>query len=236
MIVGKEILDRGLIQGGSAANLKHSSYDLTVGEIVPIGKAAVKARQKESPKTYYLESREMVWILSKEEFRMPKNVTSLATLRTTFTKNGILALNVGIVDPFFEGPISTALINFSDRPRRIDVGEKFFRVVFFEHNDVTEFHKDHESKERVSYTKELENVSYSDFSKSFLNIPSFDDDFYYRKFWNIVYYGFTKRFYIFWPIAIAIIIIFWYLIDLGFLTFLKQKLEWVKSVKDLIPG
>jgi deoxycytidine triphosphate deaminase len=61
---------------------------------------------------YFLEPREMVWVLSKEEFRMPANVTGLATLRTTFTKQGILALNVGIIDPLFEGPISTALITF----------------------------------------------------------------------------------------------------------------------------
>lgn len=109
----------------------------------------------------------MAWILSKEKFKMPKNVTGLATLRTTFTKQGILALNVGIIDPFFEGPISTALINFSDRPRRIDVDDKFFRVVFFEHEDVTSFHEGSENKEGLSYFKELESVSYTYFSRSF---------------------------------------------------------------------
>jgi deoxycytidine triphosphate deaminase len=50
-----------------------------------------------------LEPREMVWILSKEEFALPKDVTGFATLRTTFTKQGILALNVGIIDPFLTG-------------------------------------------------------------------------------------------------------------------------------------
>ena len=70
----------------------------------------------------------MVWVLSKEEFNLPNTVTGIATLRTTYTKQGILALNVGIIDPNFEGPISTVLINFSDRPRRIKVGESFFSV------------------------------------------------------------------------------------------------------------
>ena len=43
----------------------------------------------------------MVWVLSKEEFALPKDVTGLATLRTTFTKQGILALNVGNHRSFF---------------------------------------------------------------------------------------------------------------------------------------
>src|SRR3984893_17408438 len=106
MIVGNDILSRGLVTGGTVENLKNSTYDLTVGEIIPIGKEAVRARalaraQREEPlTTYFLEPREMVWVLSKEEFDLPKDVTGLATLRTTFTKQGILALNVGIIDPF----------------------------------------------------------------------------------------------------------------------------------------
>jgi deoxycytidine triphosphate deaminase len=80
MIVGQKILDAGLVSGGSDHNLKHSTYDLTVGEIISIGKEAVKERQeKPSKKFYYLEPREMVWILSKEEFNLPSNVTGLAT-------------------------------------------------------------------------------------------------------------------------------------------------------------
>ena len=69
---------------------------------------------------------------------MPGTVSGFATLRTTFTKLGILALNVGIIDPFFKGPISTALINFSDRPREIRVGDKFFRVQLGPFADIKE--------------------------------------------------------------------------------------------------
>src|ERR1700681_4318997 len=161
MIVGQKLLDANLVQGGSVANLKHSTYDLTVGDIIPIGKKAILRRRKNpNVSPYYLEPREMVWVLSKEEFEMPANVTGLATLRTTYTKDGILALNVGIIDPLFRGPISTALINFSDRPRRIAVGDKFFRLAFFEHDDVQAFHKQDENVDRTTYLKNLEDVSY----------------------------------------------------------------------------
>ena len=224
MIVGDQILQRGLVSGGDGRNLKNSTYDLTVGEIVPIGKEATIGRRKNpvvSP--YYLEPREMVWVLSKEEFNMPPTVTGLATLRTTYTKQGILALNVGIIDPFFNGPISTALINFSDRPRRIEIGDKFFRVAFFEHDDVRKFHLREENIERAEYVRHLENVSYSDFARSFLNIPAFDDDFYAKKFWSIILRGFAHNKWVSIPLLILILVIFWYLLETGFASFLLAK-------------
>ena len=199
MIVGNDILTRGLVHGGTVENLKNSTFDLTVGEIIPIGKDKVlartraRARREEPLTTYFLEPREMAWVLSKEEFALPRDVTGLATLRTSFTKQGILALNVGIIDPFFRGPISTALINFSDRPRPIHVGEKFFRVAFFEHTDVTPYHARDESLERGAYIRDLEAVSFSDFAPSFLNLPTFNDQYYENKFWSILWSGYKKH-------------------------------------------
>jgi deoxycytidine triphosphate deaminase len=224
MIVGRDILASGLIVGGEERHLKHSTYDLTIGEIVPIGKKAVRARRKDGgPKTYYIEPREMVWVLSKEEFRMPAHVTGMATLKTSSTKLGLLALNVGIIDPLFTGPISTALINFSDKARRIDVGERFFRVAFFKHDDVSEFHPADENTERDTYIKHLENVSYTDFSPSFLNIPDFDDDYYFHRFWMMVWQGIIRNKIIAFLTAALFSIVFWYLFETGLWTFLKEK-------------
>jgi len=236
MIVGNDILSRGLVTGGTVENLKNSTYDLTVGEIIPIGKEAVRARalaraRREEPlTTYFLEPREMVWVLSKEEFDLPKDVTGLATLRTTFTKQGILALNVGIIDPFFRGAISTALINFSDRPRAIRLGEKFFRIAFFEHTDVTAHHARDESLERGAYIRDLEMVSFSDFAPSFLNIPTFDDQYYEKKFWSILYSGIIKNKWISFPIMAVILLVFLFLFHLGFWSFLQEYWTWFGEV------
>jgi deoxycytidine triphosphate deaminase len=246
MIVGNAILDRGFVPGGTAANLKNSTFDLTVGEIIPIGKDAIRARVRarsrgEQPsQPYFLEPQKMVWVLSREAFAMPNNVTGIATLRTTFTKQGILALNVGIIDPLFRGPISTALINFSDRPRPIYLGEKFFRVAFFEHADVTEHHAVDENLERNAYIRELERVSFADFAPSFLNIPTFDDEFYRKKFWRFVFLGITKNLKLSIPLAVIIGLTYWYLLfDLGLLGFLGQKLtflgEWLNKFKGVTP-
>jgi deoxycytidine triphosphate deaminase len=244
MIVGNAILARGLVTN-VPQNLKNSTYDLTVGEIIPIGKDAIQARIRartrgeQAPTTHFLEPREMVWVLSAEEFNMPNNVTGLATLRTAFTKQGILALNVGIIDPFFRGPISTALINFSDKPRPIRVGDKFFRVAFFEHDDVTPFHGQDESLVRNVYLRNLETVSHSDFAPSFLNIPSFDDKYYQDKFWSVLSYGVTKNKKVAATLIIIIALTYLYLFHLGFGDYLGEVLttigNWLKKFKDAIP-
>ncbi len=175
MIVGKQILERELVLFGEEKQLKNSTYDLRIGRIFRIGN---NAHKDDFLTEHYLKPREMVWVLSEEEFRMPETVTGLATLRTTYTRQGILAINVGIIDPLFEGPISTALINFSDRPRRVQVGEPFFRIAFFEHDDIREFHRKDERVDRDRYISDLELQCHSDFDESFLNIPNFDDQLY----------------------------------------------------------
>jgi hypothetical protein len=144
-----------------------------------------------------------------------------------------------IIDPFFKGPISTALINFSDRPRRIDVGDRFFRVAFFKHSDVSAFHTVDESLKRGEYIKSLEAASFADFSPSFLNIPTFDDDYYRKKFWAIVFIGITKNLKVSIPLFIIASLVLWFLVHLGFDTFLGEKLTWLgglwKKIKDVSP-
>jgi deoxycytidine triphosphate deaminase len=228
MIAGRQILERGLVTGGGESNLKNSTFDLTVGEIVPIGKKAIRERRRNPiVSRVFLEPREMVWVLSKEEFNMPGDVTGFATLRTTFTKQGILALNVGIIDPLFKGPISTALINFSDRPREIRLGDKFFRIAFFPHSDVSAFHQKDENVDRAEYIRSLENVSYADFSPSFLNIPKFDDEFYFKKFWSMVWVGFTRTKWISIPLLALFLLVAWYLLQSGLWGFLVDNWNWL---------
>ena len=224
MIVGQKLLDLQLVTGATRENLKHGTLDLTIGSIVPIGKE-VEAKKKQiiEEGSCFLEPREMVWVLSKEEFNMPPNVTGLATLKTAFTKDGILALNVGIIDPMFRGPISTALINFSDRPRQIKIGSKFFRLIFLEHDDVTDFHIDDESIDYRDYVRELKEKSYADFAPSFLNIPSFDDKYYTEKFWRIIWNGIWNNKSLSVPLIAFLVILIWFQFEQGFWTFLSNK-------------
>ncbi len=107
LIVGDRILKDSLIENGKPENLKNSSNNLTIGKIVPIGKEAYKKQRKSGlPEKYFIEPREVVLVLSEESFELPRNVTGLVTLRTSLTKVGLHALDVGIVDPHYSGPIN----------------------------------------------------------------------------------------------------------------------------------
>lgn len=205
LIIGEEILTRGLLTDVSKECLKHATYDLTIGEIFPVGKDGYEERRAAPVMRYAIQPREAVWILSREEFNLPCDVTGLATLRTTFTKQGLVAFNVGIIDPFYKGPISTVLLNFSKRSVDLELGEKFFRVLLFEHSDVSDYHHADESVERSKYQNDLTGFALNDYSKNFLDIPELTPDHYAstarKMFWGIV--GQNKI----WALIVAVLLL-----------------------------
>ncbi len=127
LLTSTEINAAHLIAGGVPAGQRDTTYDATVGCIIQEGKEI-------SPDSFTLIPRGIVWVVSAEKFCLPSDITGLATLRTTWTHDGILALNVGVVDPGWNGPLAAALVNFSNRPFPIRKGDTFLRVLFFNHN------------------------------------------------------------------------------------------------------
>jgi deoxycytidine triphosphate deaminase len=121
-----QIAARNLVFNAKPAGWRDTSYDATVGRIITEGNVLDVAH-------FMLPKRGIIWVVSHEEFHLPDDVTGLATLRTSWSHDGILALNVGVIDPGYEGPLSTALINFSDKDFIVRVGDPFFRVIFNRH-------------------------------------------------------------------------------------------------------
>lgn len=229
LIVGKSIISQRLIKNGVETQVKHSTYDLTIGEIFPAGEKSVTVKEDE---LFYLKPRQTVLVLSKEEFGLPATVTGIATLRTTLTKKGLLALNVGVIDPFFNGPISTTLINFSEKEVPIKIGMPFFRVLFLEHDDTTDFHHASEDKTTACYREELKIDAYRDFPKNFMNLPKFDDRFYANTAWRMIK-GLTKQY---WYFSIP----FWLTLLAGtYLTFsgtnFARLVTLLKDIKAVVP-
>lgn len=130
ILVREQIEEKAIIRypHPKGTGWRPTTYDATVGEIIMEGKSI-------ADNSFTLPPRGIVWVISNEEFHLPKDVTGLATLRTTWTHNGILALNVGVVDPGWSGHLATAIVNFSMRPFEIQKGQAFFRVMFLCHNE-----------------------------------------------------------------------------------------------------
>jgi deoxycytidine triphosphate deaminase len=122
----QQISDLKLVTNAVQAGQRSSTYDATVGKIISEGVIIDAA-------SFTLPRRGIVWVVSKEEFTLPNDITGLATLRTTWTHKGVLALNLGIIDPGWSGPLATALVNFGNGNFQIAKGDPFFRVMFHQH-------------------------------------------------------------------------------------------------------
>lgn len=142
---------------------RESTYDATVGTIISNG--------VEVGSTYILPPRGVIWVVSEEEFHLPLSVTALAALRTTWAHKGIFALNVGVVDPGWKGPVATALVNFSTEDFTVSHGDGFMRLLFFSHQT----NSSNSPAVPRDYLRQVKKNS-RDFSKSFLNMEALVDD------------------------------------------------------------
>jgi deoxycytidine triphosphate deaminase len=126
VLIDQEISDLHLVIDPVQVGRRFSTYDATVGQIISEGEII-------DADSFTLPKRGIVWVVSNEQFALPNNITGLATLRTTWTHKGVLALNLGIIDPGWSGPLSTALVNFGNGNFRIAKGDPFFRIMFHQH-------------------------------------------------------------------------------------------------------
>ena len=119
---GATITERGLVLGGVTSSLRDASYDLTIKDLVTSEGKIVDE--------YLLPAQGIVKVISAEEVRMPQDVVGYVLVKTGLCNEGVLALNIGIVDPGFEGPLQSALINFGKTDIRLHAGDVFSRISF----------------------------------------------------------------------------------------------------------
>jgi dUTPase len=129
ILTSNEIEALGIVQNRVPHGVRSTTYDATVGEII-LGGTTLQGD------SYVLPPRGMVWVVSREKFSLPTDITGLATLRTSWTHNGILALNVGVIDPGWSGQLGAAIVNFSSANFVVKRGNGFLRVLFLRHAEL----------------------------------------------------------------------------------------------------
>jgi len=123
MILGEDtILRREIIRDSKSGNFRSGSYDLVVREIVtPDGKIVSE---------FILPPQGVVKVISNEIIKVPDDVIGYVLVKTRLCNEGVLALNIGIVDPGFFGPLQSTLINFGKSDFLIEAGDVFSRISF----------------------------------------------------------------------------------------------------------
>ena len=170
IITGKDIIDRQLLVGAEPDKIKNASYYLSIHCIIPAGEDARTFDHANPTSAYTLKPGGLAWIISEEIFSIDDHgVTALVTLRSNFTKQGMLALDVGLVDGNYHGPIGSVVINFSKNDIHLSEGDEFFRVLFFKHDEVEEEYR-HPNKtfDHNSYINQQLKSLVSDFPESFM--------------------------------------------------------------------
>ncbi|WP_210527157.1 dCTP deaminase domain-containing protein [Rubellimicrobium arenae] len=168
LVVESQVEERGLVSPASQIQTKNSTCDLTVGRIFPAGPDSVEWSNDSDE--IWLKPSHMVSVVTSQRLSLPADVTGLATLVTSLTQEGILCLNVGVVDPGYDGPLGATLVNFSNKERRIYVGQRLFRVLFIQHSPIKKLEPF--VQHPTTYGYKVAQRSRNQFSETFLDVKS----------------------------------------------------------------
>ena len=124
LLSDKEIKAKNLVENPIDEHFRAASYDLSVGKIISVeGKEVSEFRLKPPG---------IVEIISHEKVKLPKDVVGYAMVKTSLCNEGILALNIGVVDPGYQGYLSTTLLNFGNKEFLLNINDVFLRLTFLE--------------------------------------------------------------------------------------------------------
>lgn len=118
----EEIKRLKIIDGAIDKEFTNASYYLTIDEIIDM------SGKKSSGFT--LKPQGMAYVIFKERLSIPSNIIGFAHVKTTLTKRGIMATNIGIIDSEYKGYVSTLLINFGKSDFYLSQGESALRITF----------------------------------------------------------------------------------------------------------
>jgi hypothetical protein len=160
LLNGQEIRDAGLIGNAINIGFRDASYDIRVGKII--------SKDGELVDALNVQAGGVVEVVSEEIVSVPGNILGYALVKTSLCNEGLLALNIGIVDPGYSGKLSSALVNFGQGVKRIAKGDVFLRLTF---HRIQETGKEPDSFNEGNYIKDIQQKVLTNFSSgSFLNI------------------------------------------------------------------
>jgi hypothetical protein len=120
--------------------------------------------------TFTLPANGMVEVVSKERIELPDDVCAYAFVRTTLCNQGVLAINIGIIDPGWKGLVSSTLINFGREEVKIAPGETFLRITFHEFQRGTGTFQAPTPPTDVAYIKDAKTKAITTLSPTFLDV------------------------------------------------------------------
>lgn len=123
-LTGPSVIERNVLTNHDVAHARPASYDLSV--------QAVFAQGAKMDEPAVIMPQQIVIIVSKETIHVPAGCVGYAMPKTSLCNRGIHVFNTGLVDPGYNGRLSTIAINFSRTPIQLAKGQEFLRFVLHE--------------------------------------------------------------------------------------------------------
>jgi deoxycytidine triphosphate deaminase len=128
MLNSTQIVDRSLIsQEFDQAALHGAGYDLRISKLMIKDE---KGELQQYTDDINLKPQGIVAVISKEWITLPKDICAYAHVKTSLSREGVLAINAGVVDPGWSGPLSSVLLNFGESTYCLRSGDTFIRLTF----------------------------------------------------------------------------------------------------------
>ncbi|MBY5399916.1 hypothetical protein HFN01_34575 [Rhizobium leguminosarum] len=192
MLTDSEIRKAGVVRLDHDSHYGSTSYDLSIQTIID---SEGKTFRGEG---YTVKPQEIVWVISRERIELPSDITAHAVIKTGLCNSGLLALNIGIVDPGWHGPLATAIINFSSASYYLKPRESFLRLTFYKHNIPDKKREVHVDED--DYLEARKKVAIETFGSTFLDIKGLAREV----SGNLI--GGWKEKIVFWGAVIAIVL------------------------------
>ncbi|POF34135.1 dCTP deaminase domain-containing protein [Roseibium marinum] len=168
LLTDTEIKAAGVITYQNSESFGSTSYNLLPDAIIDSEGEVYKGDG------YTIKPQEIVWVTSKEIVSLPHDITAHATIKTSLCNKGLLALNIGIIDPGWNGPLATAIINFSKSNYYLSPTKSFLRLSFYRHSNSEIFKPI--TKKRYEYQEDKRKDAIEIFGSTFLDVKSIAKD------------------------------------------------------------
>jgi len=124
----KEMIEeKQLVPEGNGNSAEFCSYEFTAASILRGGSHEVEQLVDSE---VVIEPAQLVWIKAKEEISIPANMVGFWIQTQTLARDGLLLLNITLIEPGYEGPLSAVLVNFGKKRVPISSHTKIAKVIF----------------------------------------------------------------------------------------------------------
>jgi deoxycytidine triphosphate deaminase len=127
--------DRLLVVDGDVSQARFCSYQFTPAKIFTAGKESTivdweRPSQPHEDRFVLIEPGQLVWIRNKGRIRLPNNVCAFWWQTSTLSRQGLMLVNMSMVEPGYEGPLACLFVNFGKSRIRIGPNTVVAKLVF----------------------------------------------------------------------------------------------------------